>query len=297
MTNPASGHPVLVDGPAQLEALTPARCSINTATLGHREPIETVIDRVARHGYGGIAPWRRDLEGQEVHRVARRIRDAGLRVSGYCRSAYIPRATPAEVEAAFDENRRAIDEAATLEAACFVLVVGGLPPGSKNLSDARTQVEDGVARLLDHARPVGVPLAVEPLHPMYAADRSCVTSLSEALALCRALDPDGQEKLGVAIDAYHVWWDWRLAADIRAAGADGRILAYHICDWRVPTRDLLLDRGLMGEGAIDLPAIRARIEAAGYEGLVEIEIFSQELWQCRPEDFLARCTRQISTSC
>lgn len=273
--------------------LAPDRCSINTATLGHREPIGTVIDRVARHGFGGIAPWRRDCEGTEIASIARRIRDAGLAVSGYCRSTYIPHATSAEREAAFAENCRAIEDAATLEAACFVLVVGGLPAGSRNLPNARSQVEDGIARLMEHARPRGVALAIEPLHPMYAADRSCVTSLSEALALCSALDPAGAEKLGVAIDAYHVWWDWRLHDDIRRAGTENRILAFHICDWRVPTRDLLLDRGLMGEGAIDLASLRASVEGAGYTGLTEIEIFSEELWRCGSDDLLARCARQI----
>lgn len=286
---PASGHP------DRLVALTPDRCSINTATLGHREPIGQVIDRVARHGFGGIAPWRRDCEGTDVAAVARRIRDAGLAVSGYCRSAYIPRATATERDAAFAENCRAIEDAATLGADCFVLVVGGLPPRSKNLAGARTQVEHGIARLIDHARPLGVPLAIEPLHPMYAADRSCVTSLSEALALCRRLDPTGIERLGVAIDAYHVWWDWRLHDDIRQAGAEERILAFHICDWRIPTRDLLLDRGMMGDGAIDLVGLRASVEAAGYTGLAEIEIFSDELWRCDADDMLARCARQIGT--
>ena len=285
------------EDPARLLALSPERCAINTATLGHREPIQIVIDRVARHGFGGIGPWRRDLEGQDVHRVARQIQEAGLSVSGYCRSAYIPGATSAERDAAFAENCRAIDEAAVLGAACFVLVVGGLPAGSKDLAGARSQVEDGIGRLLDRARPVGVPLAIEPLHPMYAADRSCVTSLSEALALCRTLDPERREKLGVAIDAYHVWWDWRVVDGIRDAGSEERILAFHICDWRVPTRDLLTDRGLMGEGAIDLRNLRASIEAAGYQGLAEIEIFSDELWQCDPNDMLARCVRQVRTAC
>jgi sugar phosphate isomerase/epimerase len=277
------------------QGLAPERCSINTATLGHREPIETVVERVARHGFGGIAPWRRDCEGADIGRVARQIRDAGLAVSGYCRSAYIPRATAAEREAAFVDNCRAIDEAATLGAACFVLVVGGLPTGSRDLRDARSQVEDGIARLVQHARPRRVALAIEPLHPMYAADRSCITSLSEALALCHALDPAGASGLGVAVDAYHVWWDWRLHDDIRKAGDGNRILAFHICDWRLPTRDLLLDRGLMGEGAIDLASLRRSIETAGFAGLAEIEIFSEELWQSDPDDLLARCAQQVAT--
>lgn len=279
--------------PQRRAGLSPDRCSINTATLGHREPLETVIDRVARHGFGGIAPWRRDCEGIAIESIARHIKDAGLTVSGYCRSSYIPRATVKEREAVFAENCRAIEEAAALGAACFVLVVGGLPAGSRDLLGARSQVLDGIARLLDHARQFRVALAIEPLHPMYAADRSCVTSLSEALSLCRALEPQGFDKLGVAIDAYHVWWDWRLHDDIRQAGSENRILAFHICDWRIPTRDLLLDRGMMGQGAIDLGTLRASVEMAGFSGLAEIEIFSEEIWRYDPEDALALCARQI----
>jgi len=279
--------------PKQRTGLTPDRCSINTATLGHREPLTAMIDRVARHGFGGIAPWRRDCEGTKIGSIARHIKDAGLSVSGYCRSAYIPHATVEEREAAFAENCRAIEEAAALEAACFVLVVGGLPAGSRDLAGARSQVADGIARLLDHARQFGMALAIEPLHPMYAADRSCVTSLSEALALCRALEPAGVDKLGIAIDAYHVWWDFRLHEDIGQAGSENRILAFHICDWRIPTRNLLLDRGMMGQGAIDLVRLRTSIETAGFSGLAEIEIFSEELWQYDSDYALALCARQI----
>ena len=266
-----------------MPVLTLDRCSINTATLGHRSPIGSVIDRVARAGFGAIAPWRRDLDGQDAAKVARRIREAGLGVSGYCRSTYFPAADAAQRLAHIEDNRPALDDAATLGAPCFVLVVGGLPAGTRDLQQARDQVADGIAALLDQSRRVGVTLAIEPLHPMYAGDRSCITSLAEALALCDRLDPGGDGGLGVAIDAYHVWWDWQLAEGIRRAGDGRRIAAFHVSDWLVPTQDLLLDRGMMGDGVIDLAGMRSMIEAAGYRGFVETEIFSRTWWS-RPED-------------
>ena len=189
--------------------------------------------------------------------------------------------------AALDDNRRAIDEAHALGADCLVLVVGGLPEGSRDLRGARRMVEDGIAAVAEHAAAAGVPLAVEPLHPMYAADRSCVNTLGQALDLCDAVG----EGVGVAIDAYHVWWDPDLPAQV--ARAAGRILAHHICDWLVPTRDLLLDRGMMGDGVIDLPAFRDMIEAAGFRGPQEVEIFSRDDWWTRePDEVLRTCVER-----
>jgi sugar phosphate isomerase/epimerase len=191
------------------------------------------------------------------------------------------RAAPAPGrEAAVDDNKRAIDEAAALGAQCLVLVVGGLPKGSRDMPAARGQVADGIAAVLPHARACKMPLAIEPLHPMYAADRACVNTLSQALDLCEALGDD----VGVAIDTYHVWWDPDLAAQIARAGAAKRILGYHICDWLVPTRDILLDRGMMGDGVIDFRTVGAMIEKAGYSGLIEVEIFSAADWWKKPGD-------------
>jgi sugar phosphate isomerase/epimerase len=285
---------------ARLRALTGRLdlCAINTATLGHRAPISEIVEQVARAGYGGIAPWRREIEGEDVRAVARRIADAGLQVSGYCRSTYFPAETTAGAKAAIAENRRALHDAATLGAACFVLVVGGLPRGSRDLDGARAQVRDGVAALLEDARRLGVPLALEPLHPMYAADRSCLTTLAEALDLCDALDPDGEGGIGVAIDVYHVWWDPALAEGIAHAGRGGRILAFHVCDWLVPTADMLLDRGMMGDGVIDIPRIRAMVEGAGFGGKVECEIFSAANWWRRPpEEVLKLCAERFQNVC
>ena len=177
-----------------------------------------------------------------------------------------PASDEAGRRAALDDNRRAIDEAAAIGAQCLVLVVGGLPKGSRDLADARRQVHDGIAALLPYARQADVPLAIEPLHPMFAADRACVNTLAQAHDLCDELG-DG---VGVAVDVYHVWWDPDLARQIARAGR--RILAYHVNDWLVPTTDLLLDRGMMGDGVIDLRAIRAQVEAAGYRGHCEVEI-------------------------
>ena len=197
--------------------------------------------------------------------------------------------------AALDDNRRAVDEAKQLEAACLVLVVGSLPgalagaPQSKDLFAARRDVRDGIAATLEYARSVGMPLAIEPLHPMYAADRACVNTIEQALDLCDAIDPEPRGALGVAVDVYHVWWDPKLEAQIARAGRE-RLMALHVCDWLVPTCDLLEDRGMMGDGVIEIPRIRAWVEAAGFAGYSEVEIFSSANWWKRPEDeVLATC--------
>ena len=177
---------------------------------------------------------------------------------------------------------RAIEEAHSLGAQCLVLVVGGLLEGSKDLSLCRNKINEGIAAILPEARKAGVPLAIEPLHPMQAAERACVNTLEQALDLCDSLG----EGIGVAVDVYHVWWDPKLEQQIARAG-EKRILAYHICDWLVPTCDLLNDRGMMGDGVIDPPRIRGLVESAGYTGFHEVEIFSElDWWQRDPDDVL-----------
>lgn len=275
--------------------LTPAHCSINTATLGYKEPISTVIEQVARHGFGAIAPWRREVEGGDVVAIARQIREAGLSVSGYCRSSPIPADSAATRDAHYEENRRALADAATLGAACFVIVAGGLPGASRDIDDTRAQVEDGLARLLEDARSLGVPIAIEPLHPMYAADRCCMNTLAQALNLCARLDPDNRGGISVALDAYHVWWDPELAPGIERAGRERRLAAFHICDWLVPTTDPLMDRGMMGDGVIDLAAMHRRVEAAGFAGYAEIEIFSNRWWSTDNEETLRVCVDRLRT--
>jgi sugar phosphate isomerase/epimerase len=205
-----------------------------------------------------------------------------------------PAETVAGRQANIDDNLRAIDEAAALDADCLVLVVGGLPGSSRDIVGARQMVTDGIAAMLPHAQALGVKIAIEPLHPMYAADRACVNTIDQALDICELLGPN----VGVAIDVYHVWWDPYLAAAIARAGRLNRIFAHHICDWLVPTTDMLLDRGMMGDGVIDLKAIRAMIEAAGYSGPQEVEIFSKDNWWKRPGDeVLAVIKERVARVC
>lgn len=261
--------------------------SLNTATVRERWGLEQTIEGCARHGFGGIAPWRDQVQALGAAAAGQRIRDAGLRVSGYCRGGMFTAADDAGFRAAIDDNRRAIDEAAAIAAECLILVAGGLPAGSRDLGRARGQIRDGIAAILPHARAAGVPLAIEPLHPMQAADRCAVNTLKQSNDLCDEVDPSNEAGLGIAVDVYHVWWDPELAVEVRRAGAAGRILAFHVSDWRLPTRDLVFDRAMMGDGAIDIPQIRGLVEDAGYAGLVEVEIFSQlDWWQRDPEEVL-----------
>ncbi len=260
------------------------RLSINLATVREQWNLREAVEACARLGIPAVDPWRDQVAAVGLDASVRAIKDAGMKVSGYCRGGMFPATDQAGKQAAIDDNRRAIDEASVLGAECLVLVVGGLPKGSRDIAGARRMVEDGIGAVLPYARAHNMPLAIEPLHPMYAADRACVNTLAQALDLCEALG-DG---VGVAIDAYHVWWDPDLAAQIARAGADKRILAYHICDWLVPTRDLLLDRGMIGDGVIDLTGTGAMIENAGYAGFIEVEIFSAANWWKRPGDEVLR---------
>ncbi|WP_158802606.1 MULTISPECIES: sugar phosphate isomerase/epimerase [unclassified Acidisoma] len=271
-----------------------AGLSINLATLRQQYNLPQAVDACLAQGITAIAPWRDQVHAVGLAEAARIVRENGLTVTGLCRGGMFPAATPEGLADAIEDNRRAVDEAVALDAECLVLVVGGLPAGSRDLPATRAMVVDGLAALLPYAQAQGMPIAIEPLHPMYAADRACVNTLEQALDLCDMLG-DG---VGVAIDVYHVWWDPRLYAQIARAGRDGRILAHHICDWLVPTRDLLLDRGMMGDGVIDLKAIRAEIEAAGFHGPQEVEIFSAEDWWKRPgEEVIATCIERFNTVC
>jgi sugar phosphate isomerase/epimerase len=263
--------------------------SINTATLKSWS-LQQVIEGCARAGVTAIAPWRDKLAECGVARAAQLCRTHGMTVTGLVRGGMFTAADAAGRRAALDDNIRALDDAAELGAVCLVLVVGGLPPGSKDIVGARAQVHDAIAALLPHARAVGVPLAIEPLHPMYAADRACVSTLGQANDLCDALADDA---LGVVVDVYHVWWDPDLARQIARAGA--KILAYHVCDWLVPTTDLLLDRGMMGDGVIDLRGIRGMVEATGFRGHCEVEIFSTRWWACDPAEVLRTCVNRHQT--
>ena len=275
-------------------AVHPELLSLNTATVRERWNLEEIIEGCARHGIRAISPWRDQVSKIGLAKAAKLIRTHGLRLSGYCRGGMFPYADEAGRERARDDNRRALDEALTLGAECLVLVVGGLPQGSKDIAGARVQVEEGIAWLLEQSRVAGMKLAIEPLHPMYAADRACVNTLAQANDICQRLG-DG---VGVAVDVYHVWWDPALEAEIARAGRAGRIYAHHVCDWLVPTTDLLLDRGMMGDGVIDLPRIRGWVEAGGFAGCVEVEIFSAANWWKRdPDEVLKVVKERFRTVC
>lgn len=275
--------------------------SLNTATVRKQGDLLQIVEACARHGIRAIDPWRDQVAAVGLDRAARAVRDAGLDLSGYCRGGMFvsDAARRADVR---DDNRRAVDEARALGAPCVVLVVGGLPqfsrPGSapsKDIAAAWTQVHDGIAEMLDYARTAGLPLAIEPLHPAYAADRACVNTTKQALDLCDAIDPARTGMLGVALDVYHVWWDVELMSQIARGGKD-RILAFHVCDWLVPTKDMLNDRGMMGDGVIDIRRVRAAVEAQGFAGYSEIEIFSNDWWGRPMDEVLRTCIERHRTA-
>lgn len=265
--------------------------SINTATVrksaGRDLALPAIIEACAQHGIRAISPWRDQVAAAGLDVISTLVKANGLELSGYCRGGMFPAADSAGLLAARDDNRRAVDEACELEAPCLVLVVGGLPgalagrAAHKDIALSRSQVSDGIAELLEYARAAKMPLAIEPLHPMYAADRACINTMEQALDACDALDPGKTGALGVAVDVYHVWWDPKLEAQIARAGKE-RLLAFHVCDWLTPTADLLNDRGMMGDGVIDIPRIRGWVEAQGFAGYSEVEIFSTGHWWQQP---------------
>ena len=274
--------------------------SINTATVRKQWALDRIIEECARRDIRAISPWRDQVAAVGIERVEQALRATGIRLSGYCRGGFFPAADAAGLRAALDDNRRAIDEARQLEAPCLVLVVGSLPgalagsPAYHDIARARNEVRDGIAASLEYARQVGMPLAIEPLHPMQAAERACINTLEQALDLCDELDPGQTGMLGVAADLYHIWWDPKLQSQIERAGAK-RLLAYHVCDWLTPTRDLLNDRGMMGDGVIELKKCRQWMESAGYQGFAEVEIFSEHWWSQPGEVVLDTCIARHKT--
>ena len=264
--------------------------SINTATVrksqGKDLPLTDIIEACVSREIKAISPWRDQVAAVGLKTVSKLVKTHGLQLSGYCRGGMFPASTAAGIQAADADNRQAVDEACELNARCLVLVVGGLPgalagqAAHKNIGIARDQVFEGIEKLLAYAKSCNMPLAIEPLHPMYAADRACINTLEQALDVCDQLDSAQTGALGVALDVYHVWWDPKLKQQIERAGKN-RLLAFHVCDWLTPTRDLLNDRGMMGDGVIDIPKIRGWVEAQGFAGFSEVEIFSTENWWLR----------------
>ena len=280
--------------------------SINTATVrkqrGVEQPLTDIIEACAKRGIRAISPWRDQVCSAGLENVSRLVKTHGIALSGYCRGGMFPAVDAAGLKAALEDNRRAVDEACELNARCLVLVVGGLPgalagkAAHKDIALSRMQVHEGIAELLDYAKQKKMALAIEPLHPMYAADRACINTMEQALDVCDALDPLGTGALGVAVDVYHVWWDPKLEAQIKRAGKD-RLLAFHVCDWLTPTTDLLNDRGMMGDGVIDIPKIRGWVETEGFAGYSEVEIFSTgNWWQREAAEVLDTCIARHKTA-
>jgi sugar phosphate isomerase/epimerase len=234
-------------------------------------------------GVGGITVWRDALEPLGVKESGKLLAGSGLKVVSLCRGGFFPAKTATERQAAIDENRRVIDEAAAIGAPLVVMVCGALP--GIPLEESRKQITDALHAIEPHAKAANVRLGIEPLHPMYADTRSAVSTLSQANDMVEQLN---SPMIGVTVDVYHLWWDDRLQHEIARAGRRGSIFSFHVCDWRSPTIDLLNDRGLMGEGCIDNRKIRSWVETAGFDGLIEVEVFSNRCWAMDQQEYLDR---------
>ncbi|ATE55293.1 sugar phosphate isomerase/epimerase family protein [Actinosynnema pretiosum] len=256
-----------------------SRLSLNQKTVNGLG-LAQAVEACARFGIGSIGVWREPLREFGVERGAELVRASGLRVSSLCRGGFFTRPDRAE---ALADNRAAIDETAALGAGCLVLVVGGLPEGSRDLAGARERVRSVLAELAPYAADRGVLLALEPMHPIYCADRGVLSTLGQALDLAEEHDPS---VVGVVVDTFHVWWDPDLAAQV--ARARGRIASFQVCDWITPLpADALLARGVMGDGHVDFRAVADLVVAAGYAGDVEVEIFNAELWAADADEAVA----------
>jgi len=254
------------------------RLSLNQITVDQWS-LEQVIDGCLRAGVDWIGPWRHKVQEAGLNRAARLVRESGLKVSSYCRGGFFP-VLEHEIGTRHEDNCRAVDEAVALGTDVLVLVCG--PSIDKDIEAARHMVVEGIAALVPHARAAGVKLGIEPLHPMFAGDRSVVVTLGQATDVASNFSSDD---VGVIVDVYHVWWDPNLYEEIERA--TGRILGFHVSDWTVPTPELLAGRGLMGDGVIELRRIRAAVEAAGYGGPIEIEVINRDLWSRSGDEVLS----------
>ncbi|WP_073952844.1 sugar phosphate isomerase/epimerase family protein [Streptomyces kebangsaanensis] len=260
------------------------RFSINQMTVKQLS-LPELVAACAESGVPGVGLWREPVQAYGVEAAAKLVRDAGLTVTTLCRGGFLTATDPAEREAALADNRRAVDEAATLGTDTLVLVSGGLPPGSKDLHGARERIADALAELGPYAESHGVRLAIEPLHPMYAADRCVVSTLAQALDLAERFPA---HQVGVTVDTYHIWWDDHAPEQIARAGAAGRIHTFQLADWTTPLPEGVLNgRGQIGDGAIDMREWKGYVEAAGYTGAIEVELFNEELWAREGREVLA----------
>lgn len=244
--------------------------------------LDVALDKYAAAGVGGISIWQDAAQGVGLDRAQKLLAASPVEVISYVRGGFFPHHSAEARQKALDDNRKMIDEAAQLGAPLLVLVCGAEP--KQSLHESRRQIQAGIEALIPYAAANGVKLGIEPLHPMYADTRSAVSSLGQANDIAEAIR---HEQVGIAVDVYHLWWDDKLEQEIKRCGEQGNLYAFHVCDWKVPTKDMLLDRGLMGEGCIDVPLIRSWVEAAGFTGFNEVEIFSNDYWAMDQDEFLA----------
>ncbi|MFV5992507.1 sugar phosphate isomerase/epimerase family protein [Streptomyces sp. NPDC056231] len=252
-----------------------SRLSINQETI-KQWSLPELAEGCVKAGIDKVGLWRAPVQEYGIERTAQLLKDAGLTVTSLCRGGFFTALDPAERARALDDNRAAIDEAAALFTDTLVLVSGGLPPGSRDLHGARERIAEALAELGPYARERGVRLAIEPLHPMFASDRCVVSTLSQALDIAERFPA---EQVGVVVDTYHIWWDDQAAAQIARAGAGGRIHSFQLADWITPLpAGVLVGRGQLGDGSVDFHAFREMVEAAGFDGPIEVEIFNEDLW-------------------
>ncbi len=285
-------NPVPSGPPGQSSHPGFTRLSINQETVKQLS-LPELTRGCAELGITGVGLWRAPVQEFGVERAARAVRDAGLAVTSLCRGGFFTATEPAERAAALADNRAAVDEAATLGTDTLVLVSGGLPPGDRDLSGARERVADALAEIVPYAAERGVRLALEPLHPMFASDRCVVSTLDQALGLAERFPAD---RVGVVVDTYHLWWDERTPAQIARAGVGGRIAAFQLADWITPLPEgVLLGRGQLGDGCVDLRALREQVDRAGYRGHIEVEIFNAALWERDGHEVLAEVADRFRT--
>ncbi|UZI31143.1 sugar phosphate isomerase/epimerase [Streptomyces sp. CA-278952] len=272
-----------------------SRLSLNQETL-KQWSLPELAEGCVKAGIGMVGLWRAPVQAYGAERTARLMADAGLTVTSLCRGGFFTALDPGTRARALDDNRAAIDEAAALSTDTLVLVSGGLPPGSRDLHGARERVADALAELAPYAAARGVRLAIEPLHPMYASDRCVVSTLGQALDIAERFPA---EQVGVVVDTYHLWWDDRAPAEIARAGAGGRIHSFQLADWITPLpAGVLLGRGQLGDGSVDFRAFRRQVEAAGYDGPIEVEIFNEALWARGGAEALAEVAeRYVQHAC
>lgn len=272
-----------------------SRLSLNQETI-KQWSLPELAEGCVKAGIGQVGLWRAPIQAYGVERTARLLADAGLTVTSLCRGGFFTALDSVERSRALDDNRRAVDEAAAVATDTLVLVSGGLPPGSRDLHGARERVADALAELGPYAAERGVRLAIEPLHPMFASDRCVVSTLAQALDLAERFPA---EQVGVVVDTYHVWWDDQAPAQIARAGAGGRIHSFQLADWITPLpAGVLLGRGQLGDGSVDFRAFRTQVEAAGFGGPIEVEIFNEALWAREGAEVLAEVAeRYVQHAC